>query len=341
VSDHCDGNVFFNPTLPKGAEPGWRDMFRLARDPRGEWPGQVANTARPNLALPLGASDIALTFVNHATFLIQLPGCAILTDPVWSERVSPVSWAGPARIRKPGVDFNALPKIDLILISHNHYDHLDLETLRRLKARGDDPLVLVPLGDREIVSALGFTKVRELDWWQSSEVTEGVKVVFTPTQHFSGRTLWDRQRTLWGSYMIQAQGRNLYFGGDSGYSSHFAEIRRRLGAADLALLGIGAYSPRWFMARMHMDPSEAVQAHQDLGSALSVGMHFETFRLSSEAYGQPERDLAEALRKAGIGTETFVTLQDGETRLLRIPIRRDPSPMFADRRFAEGIPPCL
>jgi L-ascorbate metabolism protein UlaG (beta-lactamase superfamily) len=252
--------------------------------------------------------------VNHATFLIQIPGGNILTDPVWSERASPFRWIGPKRVRKPGVKLDDLPKIDLILISHNHYDHLDIDTLETLNKRFA-PRVLVAAGDKQLVKNTGLTDVRELDWWDDVQISSQLQVTFTPTQHFSSRGLFDRQHSLWGSYMIKNLGRLIYFGGDAGYSSHFSEIKRRLGSPDIALLGIGAYEPRWFMKPMHMNPAEAVKAHENIGSKQSIAMHNRTFRMSAEAIDQPQKDLKVALLKAGIPESKFVTLSEGETRI--------------------------
>jgi L-ascorbate metabolism protein UlaG (beta-lactamase superfamily) len=243
-----------------------------------------------------------------------MAGVNILTDPVWSERASPFRWIGPRRVRKPGIQFNDLPKIDLILISHNHYDHLDLRTLKKLNEKFA-PKVIVAAGDKELVGSTGLRDVHELDWWEDGQISSQLKVTFTPTQHFSARGLFDRQHSLWGSYMIQNMGRHTYFGGDAGYSSHFAEIRRRLGSPDLALLGIGAYEPRWFMRPMHMNPVEAVKAHEDLGSKQSIGMHMGTFRMSTEAIDQPQEDLKMALLEAGIPEGKFLTLHEGETSI--------------------------
>lgn len=283
-------------------------------EPRSRWPVFVENTATPSLHRKRRTDAIAVTFVNHATFLIQLAGLNILTDPIWSRRASPVGWFGPKRVREPGVTLDDLPRIDVILISHNHYDHLDIGTLRRLQAKFS-PLVLVAAGDRALVQSVGFAHVREFDWWEGLEINPGCKVIFAPTQHFSARGIRDRQRSLWGSYLIQHGDQRVYFGGDSGYSTHFSEIRRRLGSPDIALLGIGSYEPRWFMSPMHMNPAEAVQAHLDLGAKTSIGMHHGTFQMSSEAIDRPLVDLAAAVKAAGLDEAAFITLQEGETRV--------------------------
>ena len=313
-SDHFDGNKFYNPTLDEQFSPSFSDIFRMMREGRPNWPSEIANTSTPNLNAKLDVEDISLTFINHATFLIQLPGLNILTDPVWSERVSPVSWFGPKRVRNPGLGLDELPPIDLILISHNHYDHLDIETLKELKKRFN-PLVLTPFGDKKLIESIGISNVQEFDWWESIAINQNVEVTFTPTQHSSARTLFDRDKSLWGSYFIRFKSRSIYFGGDAGYSSHFTEIRQRLGSTDIALLGIGAYSPRFFMQAIHMDPAEAVLAHKDLDAKQSIGMHFGTFQLASEAFDEPITELASSLKTAGVEHSEFITLKEGETRL--------------------------
>ena len=306
---------FRNPTLERQFSPGLWDIVRMVREGRMAWPKYVKNTATPQVDLPLKAQDIALTFVNHATFLIQFPGLNVLTDPVWSKRASPVSWAGPKRVRDPGIAFEELPRIDVVVISHNHYDHLDRATLMRLEKRFS-PLIIVPMGDKALVESMGVTNVKELSWWETVDVNANTKITFTPTQHSSARSLFDRDRSLWGSYIIEHGKRSVYFGGDAGYSSHYKEIKRRLGSPDIALLGIGAYLPRWFMKPMHMDPFEGVVAHKELGATLSVGMHFRTFRLASEGFDQPQEDLARALKDQKISENNFIILDEGQTRVI-------------------------
>jgi L-ascorbate metabolism protein UlaG (beta-lactamase superfamily) len=304
-SDHYNGKTFFNPNLSPDSFPKFRDAFKMMGDKRAKWPAWVENSATPSLSERLGPDEIALTFVNHGTFLIQVNGINILTDPVWSKRTSPVSWIGPKRVREPG---------DLILISHNHYDHLDLPTLKRLNKKFA-PKVVIPIGDLALVRSAGCKDVVEMDWWESLEIKPGFRVSFTPSQHQANRGVFDRQHSLWGSYMVMAGERRIYFGGDSGYSPHFAETKKRLGAPDLALLGIGAYEPNWFMKVIHMNPAEAVVAHRDLESKHSVGMHFGTFQLSGEAIDQPPKDLKTALTAAGVPEQDFITMNEGETRI--------------------------
>lgn len=314
ISDHFNGQKFYNPTLGKQFSPGFSEVFRMIREGRAKWPEHVENRVFSRLNEKLEIDDISLTFVNHATFLIRLPQLNILTDPVWSKRVSPISWIGPKRVRAPGINFEDLPKIDVIVISHNHYDHLDIETLKKLNKRFS-PKVLVPLGDKALIESIGIKNVQELDWWDSVQIDPDTRITFAPTQHSSQRGLFDRDRSLWGSYYIKHGRRSVYFGGDAGYSTHYAEIKKRLGSPEFALLGIGAYLPRWFMAPVHMDPAEAVIAYKDLGAKLGIGMHFGTFQQSSEGFDQPQKDLKEALNKEMLSQDCFIILQEGETKI--------------------------
>jgi L-ascorbate metabolism protein UlaG (beta-lactamase superfamily) len=324
VSDHFDGTHFFNPGLPKAYYPRPSKGLKMLFEKRSRWPASVENKAVPRLQEKLSSSDTAVTFVNHATFLFQKSGINILTDPIWSKRASPFRRLGPARVREPGVRFNDLPEIHLVLLSHNHYDHLDVETLKALAGRFD-PLVLVAAGDKQLVESTGLKRVHELDWWDEIEIHRRFKITFTPAQHFSARGLFDRQKSLWGGYMIEEADQRIYFAGDSGYSTHFSAIKSRLGPPDIAFLGIGAYEPRWFMKPVHMNPMEAVKAHIDLGSKQSVGMHFGTFHMSAESIDQPLTDLKAALLNERVPEEQFVTLHEGETRVFNIEQKAAPS----------------
>lgn len=259
------------------------------------WPANVLVT--PQQPSPLGDAAAVVTFIGHATFLIQTPAGNLITDPIYSDIAGPLNLAGPRRSRAPGVRFEDLPPIATILLSHNHYDHCDISTLRMLRKRFN-PSVGTPLGNARMARKAGLTKIEEIDWWQTSTLA-GLPVTLTPSQHFSARTPFDRNRALWGGFMIQVADKRIYFAGDSGYGDFFREVRRRLGAIDLALLPIGAYEPRWFMQPIHMNPAEAVQAHLDLESPRSIGMHFGTFRMTSEGIDAPLIALDEARRAKG------------------------------------------
>jgi len=260
------------------------------------------------------------TWIGHATVLVQSAGLNILTDPVFSERASPLAFAGPMRAQAPGVALADLPPIDVVLISHNHYDHLDRASVVQLNERsGGRTLFLVPLGIKPFLEALGITHVIELDWWDVHRA-QGLEFHFVPAQHWSARGLDDRNETLWGGWAVFGPDLRWYFSGDTGYSRLFAETRERLapqardGALfDLALLAIGAYAPRWFMREPHMNPAEAVQAHKDLGARRSLGIHWGTFQLTDEALDQPPRDLAAARQAQDLGEQDFFVLPIGGT----------------------------
>jgi N-acyl-phosphatidylethanolamine-hydrolysing phospholipase D len=263
------------------------------------------------------------TWIGHATVLMQSGGLNVLTDPVFSERASPVGFLGPKRAQPPGIALDDLPPIDVVLVSHNHYDHCDVDSLRRLSERSTHrTLFLVPLGLKALLEKHGARNVVELDWWQSHTVA-GTDFHLVPVQHWSARGLGDRNETLWGGWAVFAPDLRWYFSGDTGFTRDFADTRARLkryerdgGLFDLALLAIGAYEPRWFMIEQHMNPREAVQAHRDLGARRSLGIHWGTFPLTDEALDQPPRDLDAARRAAGVAEADFFTLAIGETRWL-------------------------
>jgi L-ascorbate metabolism protein UlaG (beta-lactamase superfamily) len=323
ISDHFDGTLFFNPEPTirnaQGRRFGLLGIIRarLRRDANmwSRWPEFVENKAypKPEGKVPAGAIDV--TFIGHASFLLRFAGFNVLTDPVFSKRCSPVSFAGPARVRAPGLQVSELPNIDFLVLSHNHYDHCDITSLRALHRRFPAMRIICTLGNAVFLAGKGVPGAQERDWWESVTF-DGVTFTLTPARHFAARGLHDRNRTLWAGMMIApAAGPKLYFAGDTGYTKFFSEIRARLGAPDVALLPIGAYEPRWFMGPVHMNPHDALKAFADLGARRAVGMHFGTFQLTAEAIDAPERDLATAKAEAGITTEAFVTLDVGETRL--------------------------
>ncbi len=316
TSDHFDGKKFFNPGLDWNQTP-WqtmRVMFAMAQSE--SWIEKPPVEVQAVLPEQPKSDEVTVTFVNHATFILQSRDHVILTDPVWSNRASPFSWVGPARYVNPGIKLSSLRKVDVVILSHNHYDHMDLDTLVELKNKFD-PVFLVPLNDKKHLEAVGITKVHELDWWQEAPLKSGPKITFTPSQHFSARGLFDRNHSLWGSYMVELGKKRIYFGGDTGYSPHFKRIRERLGEPDVALLPIGAYEPYWFMKPIHMNPDDAVLAHLDLGSKKSIGMHFGTFKLTTEAIDQPEKDLKLCLQARGVEAKSFVVPVEGNTETFR------------------------
>ncbi|MDF2446091.1 MAG: hypothetical protein K0S46_1327 [Moraxellaceae bacterium] len=312
VSDHCNGEKFFNREHPERALTQVFTWLRTRKPSR--WPGWVDNEvfAPPPRRLSTQLRDWRATFVNHATVLLQMGPYNLLTDPVWAERVSPFRNLGPRRVRAAGVALKDLPPIDVVLLSHNHYDHMDLATLRFLEQR-DHPHVVTGLGNAALLHAHGIRHVTELDWWQSVQHKE-LTIHFTPAQHFSGRGVRDRDMTLWGGLWVETAAGGFFFAGDTGYGGHFREIAERLGQPRLALLPIGAYEPYWFMGPVHMNPEDAVKAHRDLDAEASIAIHFNTFQLTDEGIGQPVTDLAAALREHGVDPACFHVLKEGEGR---------------------------
>ncbi|MGR4868358.1 MBL fold metallo-hydrolase [Variovorax sp. LARHSF232] len=306
-------------------------QWERATAPAPAEPPQATPTAAPELdfltrnARAGAAMQPALTWIGHATLLMQADGLNVLTDPNFSERASPLGFAGPKRHQPPGVALAQLPRIDVVLISHNHYDHLDRDSVQALaQLPGGSPLFLVPLGLAAWMRDAGIDKVVELDWWEQHSL-QGVEFQLTPVQHWSGRTYWDRTETLWGGWAVFGPGLHWYFAGDTGYSKDFADIRQRFaarqteargGGFDLALLPIGAYEPRWFMSDQHVNPAESVRIHRDLGAKRSVGMHWGTFALTDEPLDQPPKDLHQAREAQGVSAAEFALMAIGETQRL-------------------------
>ncbi len=271
------------------------------------------------------AMQPAITWVGHATMLVQANGLNVLTDPIFSERASQVQSFGPKRTQPPGLSMEQLPDIDVVLISHNHYDHLDKNTVLALVTRAQAaPLFIVPLGVKRWFDDLGIDNVKELDWWDSA-VVKGVEFNFTPVQHWSARGVSDRSQTLWGGWAIFGPDTHWYFSGDTGYSQDFSDTQKRFadrqtpakgGGFDIALIAVGAYEPRWFMKEQHVNPAEAVQVHRDLLAKRSVGVHWGTFALTDEPMDQPPKDLAIAVREQNLAPGEFTVMAIGETRKL-------------------------
>ncbi len=296
--------MFFNPGLD--VDKTSRDLRRWRRERKpAPWPLAVPNDIFPPPPAVVDGGTLAVTYIGQATVLIQMAGLNILTDPIFSERASPFTWLGPKRVRAPGVAFDDLPPIDIVLLSHNHYDHMDLPSLRRLRDRWA-PLIVTGLGNGRRLAASRIGPCAELDWWQDFHPHPDVAITFVPAQHWSRRGLFDRRRTLWGGHVLTSRHRQVFFAGDSGYPAHFRDIAARLGSPDLALLPIGAYEPRWFMSGQHMNPDDAVLAHRDLRARRSIAIHFGTFPLADEAMEAPAEALAQARRRHGIAADDFV-----------------------------------
>ena len=311
VSDHFDGARFFNPGHPK-TDKRLADLLRWRLARGGErWP--VSTLATP-IVPDRRVEGLRVSMVGHATLLIQTAGRNLLVDPVWSDRVSPVSWAGPRRVNAPGIAFDDLPSIDVVLLTHNHYDHMDLATLRRLWTR-DRPRLVAPLGnDAVVASAHSEIVVSTYDWGDLSDLGGGVAARFTPAHHWSARSLGDRRMALWCGFVITSPSGTIYLSGDTGYGDGaiFREVGRLSPEIDVAILPIGAYEPRWFMQNQHVDPSEAVQVMLDCGAKHALGMHLGTFPLSDEGRTTPKNALAAALAGRGIDPSRFVAMEPGD-----------------------------
>jgi L-ascorbate metabolism protein UlaG (beta-lactamase superfamily) len=302
MQKHFDGKRFYNPDAPQAR--GLLDALRWVLTSRPEAsPGFISDVEPSIPPRHVEGGELRTTLVNHSTVLLQQRGSNILTDPIWSERASPLSWAGPRRRRSPGVSWEDLPPIDTVLISHNHYDHLDLPTLRLLGARGDSTFI-VPVGGARLLRAENIGPAHELDWGNSLSLP-GVTIHCVPALHFSSRGIFDRNRTLWCGYVIECRERLVYFAGDTAFGSHFEWIREKFGAPHLALLPIGAYEPRWFMSPIHMAPDEAVRAHEILNAGTSIAIHHGTFQLADEGLDTPKKELAGR-------APSFLVLRNGE-----------------------------
>ena len=335
-----DMNPYFDPTQPHHRADGFINsdgtsankslgdltkwLYERWRDDLPPAPGQYVNgydgfpVEVPDLAwLKANRTQPAVTWVGHATLLVQLGGINVLTDPHFSERTSAVQWAGPKRRVPLPMQLTDLPHIDLVVISHNHYDHLDRDTVLALNRQaGGPPLFAVPLGIERWLREEGITNVKAFDWWgqQPLPVAPAVSVHFVPAHHWSSRTPTDRNRTLWGGWVVQAPDFSFYFAGDTGYSTDFVEIGRRFPKLDLAAIPVGAYEPRWFMKAQHVNPTEAVQIHQDLGVRQSIGIHWGTFDLTDEPMDAPIGALPAARSAAGVPADAFTLLRHGQTK---------------------------
>ncbi|MBN1343528.1 MAG: MBL fold metallo-hydrolase [Phycisphaerae bacterium] len=311
VSDHFDGTEFFNQERDRKRTFFDFLRWRFTRK-AGAWPKWVDEKPGDRPPGKVAGDDLRVTLVNHATFLIQTQGLNILTDPVWAERIGPRSLAlGPKRVRAPGLRFEDLPPIDVVLVSHSHHDHMDMPTLSRLNA-SHHPLFLAPLGNGRLLERHGLPDVVELDWWQERAVGAGVNITLVPARHTSMRDAWDYNKTLWGGFVISASGGAIYFSGDTGFGMHFEQIRERFGPMRLAMLPIGAYEPRWLMSTVHCSPEEAVRAHKILESRMSVAHHFGTFALADDGFACPAEGLRQAVLKAGLPPDEFIVPRHGE-----------------------------
>ena len=333
IYDHFDGSLFINPvvnaspSVPMGEEPkrgiSWWILRWIVGNDWQKWPETADGTQVANAVANVTKGSILVTPVGHATFLIQLDGLNILTDPIWSERCSPVSWVGPKRHQAPGIRLEDLPPIDAVLVSHNHYDHLDLPTLKLLAAKGVQRSITT-LGNGDLIYGTGIPIVDELDWWQALRISKNVTVTVVPAQHFSSWTLWDRNKTLWGGFIISGPSGNIFYSGDTGYGSHFRDIARRFSPIRVAILPIAPYrpsnaseTPQRHYPEIHMGPAEAVQAHLDLRARLSIAAHFQVFQLGVEGFDDARNELKSALARRYLKPDVFITPPPGQSVELR------------------------
>lgn len=315
VTDHFDGTYFFNPG---GSPPnGLRDLLKWQfREKRTRWPSRYDspfNGTAPDARVD--GDGLRITMVGHATMLIQVAGLNILTDPVWSQRVSPVSFAGPKRVNAPGIAFDRLPDIDLVLLSHNHYDHLDVDTLSRLH-RHHRPQVITPLGNDTIVHAAEpHMQIKTGDWGDVIDMGGDVQVHIEPCHHWSARGSRDRRMALWAAFVLETPAGRIYHIGDTGFHEgvNYRKAYDKFGGFRLAILPVGAYEPRWFMKDHHQDPHEAVEGFELCAAEHAVGHHWGTFQLTNEAVEDPVARLTDALASKGIEKDRFRTLRPGES----------------------------
>jgi L-ascorbate metabolism protein UlaG (beta-lactamase superfamily) len=318
ATDHFDveQQQFFNPEA--NTDRGITDLVRWwANSPRRAWPRQAQRSAFPALPVTRPHGTVGVTHIGHATVLLRIGEHTVITDPVFSPHAGPLGRFGPPRVVEPGVALANLPRIDLVFVSHNHYDHLDVASLRQLERR-HAPLFVTGLGLKRQLRRYGLGRVVELDWWEQTTLGD-LTLTLTPAQHWSKRGLFDLRRSLWGGCYLHTPGAaRVFFAGDTGYASHFTALRERLGAPDVALLPIGAYEPRWFMRDAHMNPEDAVRAHRDLAARVSVPIHYGTFRLTDEGFDEPLEDLTLALASHRLSLAAFRRLAAGESAVLPV-----------------------
>lgn len=318
MSSHFDGSRFFNP---ERGDPTMGDTWKWFWEMKTQrWPDWVENPPQPPPPERVEPGILRATYVNHATVLLQLDGLNILTDPIWSKRAGPVSWLGVKRVRAPGISFDRLPKIDVVLISHDHYDHLDRPTIHQLWRR-DQPHFLVGLRVGARLKAMGVPAgaISELDWWQAyAPARTEARIFFVPARHGSGRSPFFQRWALWGGFVIDAPGGQVYFAGDTGFGAFVEEIAARFDRIRLAILPIGSYEKRWFMKTQHLNPEDVIRIHRILKARQSMGIHFATFAEHPEqSIDTHEKDLAAALANQGVDVSRFWLLGFGEGRNVR------------------------
>ena len=313
VSDHFNGRRFQNPS--RKSAKGFASVFKYVRTRKPDkWVENYETFTRTEPVPQPDPAVIQYTFVNHSSFLIQHNGLNILTDPIWSKRCSPFQWGGPKRMRPPGLSFDALPNIDVVIITHNHYDHLDKNTIININ-KTHSPLYITSAGVGHYLKSIGCENIIELDWWQAHDVN-GTSFKAVPANHFSSRGTFDRNTSLWSGFVIRSDKKSMYYLGDSGYSDIFKEIGKREGPFDLSFIPIGAYMPRWFMSPIHISPDESVLVHKDVQSKKSIAMHFGTFPLADDNPERSQQELMKALEKQDLSDQEFMIPDEGEVYTL-------------------------
>lgn len=311
-SDHFDGSRFFNKESDHSFSDHIKWMWEMETI---KWPEWIDDPPQPAPIPYVKEGELRITYVNHSTVLIQMDWINILTDPIWSERAGPISWVGTKRVRAPGVKIEDLPNIDIILISHDHYDHLDMTTLQQLNEKYQ-PIILVGLGVKSRLQSIeGKKSIVELDWWQEHIYSKGTKITFVPSRHNSGRGIFDKNKTLWGGFVIEGPAGSVLFMGDTAIGVFLKEIKNEFSHFRLAILPIGSYEKRWFMKNQHINPEDAVTVHKMLDVTQSVGIHFGTFKEHPEqTIDAHEKDLKVAVEKYNISESEFWILKFGEGR---------------------------
>ncbi len=320
ISDHFNGKKFYSIGLSSGdhlmEHNDWKLFLKWVRHrATSKWYKRENRFSAKPRERVLG-SELVVTFINHATMLIQTEGVNIITDPVYSKRVSPFIGIGPKRYRPVGVRFEDLPPIDIVLISHNHYDHMDITTLKRIKKKWNKSIIYAGLGNTRYLRKHGVRNAIDLDWWEKDIVHEGMSIVCVPAQHFSSRAFSDRNRTLWCGFVIETPSGNIYFAGDTGYGDFVQKLHERYPVLRLALLPIGAFRPQWFMGPVHVSPDEAMQMHRDLKVQTSIAMHFGTFHLADDHQDEPPERILDLIANAPEPKPNFIILENGEPTIV-------------------------
>jgi L-ascorbate metabolism protein UlaG (beta-lactamase superfamily) len=312
-SDHFNGYRFKNPSGVSAK--GFASVFKYMRDrEKDSWTTTENPYVSTSQITDAKHGEIKYVFINHSTFLIQIDGINILTDPIFSDYCSPVPLPPMRRHRPPGIPMDLLPRIDLVLVSHNHYDHMDKWSIKELTKKWN-PFFLTALGNKHTLEKMGAKRVEEIDWWQSHTFKE-IRITSTPANHFSSRGTFDRNTSLWCGFHLEKRDKKIYFLGDSGYSDIFKEIGDRLGPMDLSLIPIGAFKPRWFMGPIHISPEESLQVHKDVNSKKSIAMHFGTFALADDNPERAIRELTEAKEQTSVSDDEFEIIEEGRIKTL-------------------------